>query len=226
MGFGGLFRDDRVSLISVLDMPRAMSVSTSSSRGVSGLCGGPTGAVARAGGRLVKSAISRLVTDGASSGVARGDHPNRVHQLGGRGVLEQEPARAGAQRLVHVLVEVEGGEHEDSAACGLAGARSSRVACRPSSTGIRTSISTTSGRVCLASRTASAPSAAWPTTAMPGWAASSAPNPSRTIAWSSAMRQLIMAPRLDRLCRSSGGRRGRRSRRRARDRPAAARRAA
>jgi hypothetical protein len=49
-------------------------------------------------------------------------------------------------------------------------------------TGMRTSISTTSGRACRARLTARAPSAASPVTVIPSWAASSAPNPSRTIA--------------------------------------------
>ena len=52
-----------------------------------------------------------------------------------------------------------------------------RVASNPSMTGIRTSISITSGRSLAASATASAPLAAWPTTAMSGSPFSSMLNP-------------------------------------------------
>ena len=44
--------------------------------------------------------------------VAGGHHADRVDQFGGGGVLEQEAAGAGPQRLVHVVVEVERGEHQ------------------------------------------------------------------------------------------------------------------
>jgi hypothetical protein len=44
--------------------------------------------------------------------LAAGDHPHGVHQILGRGVLEQEPAGPRAQRLVHVVVQVERGEDE------------------------------------------------------------------------------------------------------------------
>ena len=48
--------------------------------------------------------------------VAVRDDVDRVDELLGRRVLEQEPARADSQRLVHVLVEVEGREDEDARA--------------------------------------------------------------------------------------------------------------
>jgi hypothetical protein len=64
---------------------------------------------------------------------------------------------------------------------------SRRVASMPSSTGIRMSISATSGRVRRISATAAAPSAASPTTSMPGSSSSSDRKPARTIAWSSAI---------------------------------------
>ncbi|GGU73782.1 hypothetical protein GCM10010502_26920 [Kitasatospora aureofaciens] len=38
--------------------------------------------------------------------------------LGGRGVLEQEAVRPGGERLVHVLVQVEGGERDDPGRVG------------------------------------------------------------------------------------------------------------
>ena len=46
--------------------------------------------------------------------LALGDHVDAGHELVGRHVLQQEPAGAGAKGLVDVLVQVEGGEHEDA----------------------------------------------------------------------------------------------------------------
>ena len=63
---------------------------------------------------------------------------------------------------------------------------SCRVASMPSMPGMRTSISTTSGRRSRQIRTASAPSEAVPTTVKSGWVSSSPANPSRTTWWSSA----------------------------------------
>ena len=57
--------------------------------------------------------------------------------------------------------------------------------------GIRTSISTTSGCSAAARSTASAPSAASPTTSMSGCADSNALNPARTRPWSSASRTRV-----------------------------------
>src|SRR5215469_14452943 len=45
--------------------------------------------------------------------VAGRDHPHGLGELASRGVLEQEAAGAGAQRLVHVVVQVEGGQNQD-----------------------------------------------------------------------------------------------------------------
>ncbi len=45
--------------------------------------------------------------------IARCDDADGVEELVGCGVFEQEPRRAGSQRRVNVLVEVERGEHED-----------------------------------------------------------------------------------------------------------------
>ena len=47
---------------------------------------------------------------GRQQRVAGGDGAHALNELGARRVLEQEAARAGAQRLVDVVVEVEGGE--------------------------------------------------------------------------------------------------------------------
>ena len=73
-------------------------------------------------------------------------HAHGVEQAVGRRVLEQEAARPDPQRLVDVLVEVEGREHQRprSRAPGRRGSAS--PALRPSSSGMRMSISTTSGR--------------------------------------------------------------------------------
>ena len=61
-----------------------------------------------------------------------------------------------------------------------------RVASRPSISGMRMSMSTTSGRSRPTSATASAPSAASPTTSMSSAEPSSTTKPLRTSAWSSA----------------------------------------
>ena len=79
-----------------------------------------------------------------------------------------------------------------------------RVACSPSSPGIRMSISTTSGVSSRTSRTASAPSAASPTTSMPSWASSRAANPARTRAWSSASSTRIIAGSSGSVSRAGG----------------------
>ncbi len=66
-------------------------------------------------------------------------------------------------------------------------------------TGIRTSISITSGRSLAASATASAPLPASPTTSMSGSPASNIVNPLRTSAWSSATTtRIVMPSRLER----------------------------
>jgi hypothetical protein len=63
-------------------------------------------------------------------------------------------------------------------------ARSRRMASMPSTPGITRSVSSTSGRVSVTSRTASSPSAASPTTAKP-WASRNERSPWRTTGWSS-----------------------------------------
>ena len=89
----------------------------------------------------------------ADAGMHRAD---RGEQELGVGVLEQEPARALPDRARRGLVEVEGREHHD--ARRIAASRSSSaVAARPSITGIRMSISTTSGRAARTTSTRLAP---------------------------------------------------------------------
>ena len=97
------------------------------------------------------------MTDGAISAVAASDDPDRGRQLLGRHVLQQEAAGAGAQRREDVLVEVEGREDEDPGRRARRSAAIRRVASTPSITGIRMSMSTTSGS---RRRTWSPPSAA------------------------------------------------------------------
>ena len=82
---------------------------------------------------------------GARSASPVGDDADGVGELLGADVLDQEAAGAGLHGLVDVLVEVEGGEDED--ACGRGRrCRSRRVAWSPSSSGMRMSMRTTSGR--------------------------------------------------------------------------------
>src|SRR3954463_15189476 len=72
--------------------------------------------------------------------------------------------------------------------------RTRLIASMPSTLGIERSIRTTSGWCSRHSSTASAPSAAVPTTSRSSAVASSWETPVRTTAWSSASRILIMAP--------------------------------
>jgi hypothetical protein len=65
--------------------------------------------------------ISRRVTRGGEQGVAGGDHADGVDEFGGGGVLEEEAAGAGAQRRIHVLIQVEGREHQHSWPGGAGG---------------------------------------------------------------------------------------------------------
>ena len=86
--------------------------------------------------------VEQLAGDGGrEDGVAGGDGPHGGDDLGGRGVLQQEAAGPGAEGVDDVLVEAERRQDQDP----LAGRR--RVASMPSITGMRMSISTTSGRV-------------------------------------------------------------------------------
>ena len=76
--------------------------------------GQPLGGAAPRSGRLreANSAISRRVTRGDSSASPAGDRPHRPQQVGRLGVLDQEAAGPGAERLEDVLVELEGGQHD------------------------------------------------------------------------------------------------------------------
>ncbi len=75
---------------------------------------------------------------------------------------------------------------------GRPGAVSWRVAVMPSVAGIRMSMSTTSGRSSLASRTAWSPSAASPVTVMSSWVCRIMRNPVRSSASSSAISTVML----------------------------------
>src|SRR5213076_112 len=77
-----------------------------------------------------------------------------------------------------------------------------RVAAIPSSTGMRMSISTTSGRSRRASVTASSPSPASPTTVVSGSVSKIFRRPTRTSAWSSAIRTVVIGSAAGRARRS------------------------
>ena len=126
--------------ISAFESPRATSVRTSTSRSVRSPSRASSAAPAR---EAAKRSTRRRVIDGARSASSSQHALDRGDQPVGGDVLEQEAARAGAQRLVDVVVEVERREHEDARA--PAPPASSRVAAMPSSLGMRTSMSTTSG---------------------------------------------------------------------------------
>lgn len=87
--------------------PRAISRRTSVSRSVS-----LSSETARDRGLRANSSMSRRVTLGEER-AALGDDPDRRGEPLLRSVLEQEAARARAQRVVHDLVEVERGQHQD-----------------------------------------------------------------------------------------------------------------
>ena len=92
--------------ISAFDWPSATSAKTSRSRSVSS---SHPGGGAATPGRRSKRSISRRVTRGASS--ASPPAHGRAEVSGGS-VLEQKAARPGPQRGQHVLVEVEGRQHD------------------------------------------------------------------------------------------------------------------
>src|SRR5690348_14686910 len=88
----------------------ATSRSTSSSRGVSSA----SAAGLALGGGLRGVALDQPASDrGGEEGVACRDDTHRLAQLRGARVFEQEAAGAGAERLVDVVVEVEGSQDQD-----------------------------------------------------------------------------------------------------------------
>ena len=95
--------------ISTLVRPPARLASTSSSRSVSGSTGSAGGSSRPAS---ANAARRRAVTLGAIRASPAAAALHRLRQQLGAGVLEQEPARAGLQRGVHVLVQVERGDDD------------------------------------------------------------------------------------------------------------------
>ena len=70
-------------------------------------------AVSPGGGRRTKRSTSRRVTAGASSASPAATVRTASARRAGDASLSRKPAGAGAERLVHVLVQVEGGQHQD-----------------------------------------------------------------------------------------------------------------
>ena len=59
-------------------------------------------------------ARSRLVSVAGDERLAGGDGADALDQLFGRRPLQQEAVGTGLERVVHDLVEIEGGEHQDT----------------------------------------------------------------------------------------------------------------
>ncbi len=153
----------RRSAISALLNPRPTSSRICRSRSVSAA----RLVVASGAGPRRWRSISLRVRAGASSVSPAATVRMGGQQLVAQCVLQQEAAGPGAQRLVDVGVRVVGGKHQDPGAA-VRSAGQLAGASMPSSSGIRTSITITSGRNWRASRTASRPVAASPTTSSSG----------------------------------------------------------
>ena len=143
MRLHGLLVTTRRSAISALERPSATSRSTSISRGVSSL------EALRPGGELGPKAgelVDQPARDrGRKQRLAGRDDAYGLEEVLGGDVLEQEAAGARAERVVDVFVEVE----VVSIRTRVRASPSLvifRVASMPSRPGMRTSISTTSGR--------------------------------------------------------------------------------
>jgi hypothetical protein len=172
-----------LSAISSLDRPAATRPMTSRSRSVSW----PSSGDGRGSRALVaNSATSRRVTPGDSRASPEATARTPRIRSAGSVFLTRKPlaptrraSNTYSSRSKVVKMTIRTPARSSSAAMA-------RVASRPSTPGMRMSISTTSGRSALARRSASSPSAASPTTSIPSWASSRARNPARTSAWSSA----------------------------------------
>src|SRR5664280_2077362 len=176
--------------ISVLDNARATSSKTSCSRGVSASRAASAGRGGAPSPCTYRSS-SRRVTAGATTASPAATARMAESRSGGPTSLSRKPlapARKPAMtyssksKVVRMSTRVAG----DAALIR-------RVASTPSSSGMRTSISTTSGWSCWACWTAASPLSASPTTRMSGWASSTIRNPIRSNPWSSTSRMLIGA---------------------------------
>jgi hypothetical protein len=96
--------------ISALARPRAINVSTSSSRSVSS---SSSGCRTCAGRRSTDEVLDETPEErGREKRVARRNRPHRADELIARRVFEQESGGSGPHRLVDVLVEVERRQHQ------------------------------------------------------------------------------------------------------------------
>ena len=173
--------------ISLLDRPLATSASTSRSRAVI-TSSTPTGewAAGAAGGRRANSSTSRRVTDGASSASPAAMTWIAVSSSAGEMLFSRKPL-APARSAEYTYSSRSNVVRMSTRTSLVAAVRViCRVASMPSISGIRTSISTTSGMCRRACSTASAPVPASPTTSKPAVAATMPRKPARTRAWSSA----------------------------------------
>lgn len=68
---------------------------------------------------------------GSDQGFACGDHADCVEELLRRGVLQQEPRGSGPEDVVHILVEVEGGEQQPTLTTMASAGRDAIVAASP-----------------------------------------------------------------------------------------------
>lgn len=171
-----------VAAISLLDRPSAIRRSTSSSRVDSGTSSGVPGT------GLIRSAYrptSRRVTSGASS-----PHPVATVRM------PCSSCAGGASLSRNPLAPARNASYTYSSRLNVVTTRTlagfatpvpanSRVASMPSSTGIRTSITTTSGESRSARSIAARPSPHSPTTSMSGCASMIVAKPVRISAWSS-----------------------------------------
>ena len=119
--------------------------------------------------------------------VAGGDDADRVEQPVGGRVLEQEAAGADPQRLVDVLVAVEGREHHDARCRGPGRRGSARAACEAVELGHADVHQHHVGAPAAHDVDRGAPSAASPTTLMSGSASRITRKPVRSSRWSSAI---------------------------------------
>ncbi len=138
------------------------------------------------------ASISRRVWRGREQRLAARDDAHGLDEVGGLDVLEQEAGGAGAQRAEHVLVELEGGEHDHArarerrvvGACARSRAARRCAACgRPS--GSRRAGARARARPPPRRRPPRRPRRRRPR------ASSSARKPARTSAWSSASSTVI-----------------------------------
>lgn len=115
--------------------------------------------------------------------IAGGDSSDGQDQLVGVHALPEEPAGAGPDGLMDVLIELEGCQMRTRTPTRSSSALICWVACSPSMSGIRMSIMTTSARVLRTRSTACWPLAASPTTSRSGAVSISALKPARISPW-------------------------------------------